>query len=143
MMTCVSERSGIASSVMFLIDHSPISVATPMKRKTMNLLWAHASMILLIMASLLLLLLLMLRVILRLGVWRRLPARLMLRVISLRRLLAASSAAAAVTHAGHSHAACRRFQFALGINQEVGRSHDALARLESAKHDESVIHLRT
>src|SRR5207247_1429385 len=49
MMTCVSERSGIASTVMFRMDQSPASVAIPTIRNTTNLLWAQRSMILLIM----------------------------------------------------------------------------------------------
>jgi hypothetical protein len=33
---------------MILIDHNPHNVAIPIKRKTMNLLWAHNSISLLI-----------------------------------------------------------------------------------------------
>src|SRR5262245_19605944 len=145
MMTCVSDRSGMASRVMFFIEYNPASVATPMKRKTMNLLCAQNSIILLITASLLFLrrlmlrmvsiiglclrrlLHLMLRVIFRLHLRRRLAARLMLRMTGLRRRLTFyrhhflfACRAAAVIHAGHAHPARRRLQPAFGIDQEVG-----------------------
>src|SRR5215813_4424026 len=168
MMTCVSERSGMASRVMFLIEYNPANVAIPMKRKTMKLLCAQNSIILSIIASLLFLrrlmlrmifgfwrclrrlLHLMLRMIFRLRLRRRLTARLMLRMAALRcrlaffrhRFLLACRAAAAVTHAGHAHPASRRLQPAFGIDQEVGCSHDLLARLQAAEHDDVVIHLR-
>ena len=53
MITWVSDRSGIASSVTFWMDHTPTRVAIPTNNRTMNLLCAHASMILLIMGVLL------------------------------------------------------------------------------------------
>jgi hypothetical protein len=36
---------------MFLMDHKPHNVAIPIKRKTMDLLWAHNSISLLIMGK--------------------------------------------------------------------------------------------
>src|SRR5262245_49000404 len=160
MMTCVSDRSGMASRVMFLIEYNPASVAIPTKRKTMNLLRAQNSIILSIIASLLFprrlmprmvfslgpclsrLIHLMLRVIFGPGRGGRLPALLVLRMIRLRRRFIACRSAVAVAHAGHAHSARRRLQPAFGIDQEVGRSHDLLARLQAAEHDEVVIHLR-
>src|SRR5436309_9443069 len=127
MMTCVSERSGIASSVIFLIDHTPKSVAIPMKRSTMNLLCAQASMILLIMVMLLRFLL-MLRAVCRFGLRGSLSHGLMLGMIhggSLRRcrslwlLLWLLACASAMIHPRRAHSTCGRFQFALGIDQEI------------------------
>jgi hypothetical protein len=51
MITWVSERSGIASSLIFLMEYNPHNTAIPIKMKTMNLLWAHHSISLLIMNS--------------------------------------------------------------------------------------------
>src|SRR5262249_39780516 len=160
MMTCVSDRSGMASRVMFLIEYNPANVAIPMKRKAMNLFRAQNSIILSIIASLLvlrrlmlrmgfsfwlclrLLLHLMLRVIFGPGRGGPLPALSVLRMIRLRRRFIARRSAAAVAHAGHTHSARRRLQPAFGIDQEVGRSNDLLTRLQAAENDEVVIHLR-
>src|SRR5215813_3214559 len=141
MMTCVSDRSGMASRVMFFIEYNPPNVAIPMKRKTMNLFRAQNSIVLSIIASLLFLwwlmmrmifglglclrrlIRLMLRMVFRLRLLRRLMDRLMLRVTCLRRCLAVCPvcrSAAAVIHPGHAHSARRRLQPAFGIDQEVG-----------------------
>src|SRR6266568_3494205 len=48
-ITCVSDRSGIASSFVFFIECQPRSRATPMNRKTRNLFFAQMSIIRLIM----------------------------------------------------------------------------------------------
>src|SRR5215471_12183796 len=147
MMTCVSDRSGMASRVMFFIEYNPANVAIPMKRRTMNLFRAQNSIVLSIIASLLFLRWLMMRMIFGLGLClrrlihltlrmvfrlrllRRLIARLMLRVTCLRRCLAVCPvcpvcpvcrSAAAVIHTGHAHSARRGLQAAFGIDQEVG-----------------------
>src|SRR5574341_391200 len=129
MMTCVSDRSGMASRVMFLIEYDPANVAIPMKRKTMNLLCAENSIILLIIASLLFLRWLMLRMVLML---RMAGLRCWLAFFRHRFLFACR--AAAVAHARHAHPARRRLQPAFGINQEVSRGHDPLACLQPTEH---------
>src|SRR6266567_4953555 len=48
-ITCVSDRSGIASSFVFFSECQPRSRATPMNKKTRNLFFAQMSIIRLIM----------------------------------------------------------------------------------------------
>src|SRR5512144_325624 len=51
-MTCVSERSGRASSAMWLIDQAPRKIAAPVRDRTMNRFRAENEMIFSIMGSL-------------------------------------------------------------------------------------------
>src|SRR6516162_6219240 len=50
-MTCVSDKSGIASSLVLLREYQPSIATTPVKRKTRNLLRAQISMIRFIIAN--------------------------------------------------------------------------------------------
>src|SRR3989338_929780 len=51
MMTCVSDRSGIASSRMFFMQYQPPAIATAVRARTRNLLWADQAIVFLIMGG--------------------------------------------------------------------------------------------
>src|SRR5450756_760367 len=115
-MTCVSLRSGIASSGTVFIDHTPATTAAETRRNTMKRFLAENSMTALIMAV---------RSPARPGGRRRLRRGRFCRV-------------APVLVLWLTHAARGGFELALGVNQERAGRHDALAGRQPARDRHTV-----
>src|SRR3990172_13011420 len=107
MMTCTSDRSGIASSGVVPMAHTPAPMSPTVPSRTRNRLRIDQAMIWLIMAVLH-------------------PHR-----VRLRRRRLGRGGARAVRHAGHVTARGREPGFR--IHQEGGRGHDGLPFLQTTQ----------
>src|SRR6266542_4728382 len=116
-ITCVSLRSGIASSGTARIDCTPATTATPTSTNTMKRFFAENSM----MASI-----------------TAVPRVRRGRGLRRRRRRCARLAAGGLLRRRGAHAARRGFQLALGINQEHAGRHHALARGQPACNRDAV-----
>src|ERR1035437_2617263 len=116
-MTCVSLRSGIASSGTVFIDHTPATPAAETRRNTMKRFLAENSMMALIMAM----------------NFRRRRLRLRHGHRRIHRLRGRRAAGLWLAHAARGG-----FELALGINQECAGRYDALAGRQPVRDRQAV-----
>src|SRR6202162_563642 len=126
-MTCVSERSGRASSAMWLTDQAPAKIAAPVTASTMKRLRAEKEMIFSIMGQISVL-------VLRLRALRRFGGR----GRGLRRFSCGRRAAGR----GRRHSGESSLEPRFRIDQEVRLGDDLVSRRDPPPNLEVPVHLR-